>query len=370
MVTGAAVRRAWFRMSCWLWFPALAITAPRSLASQEVRGRLIMPTSGGEAIGALVVLQDSAGTSVAQAMSRDGGRFVLRAPHAGTYLLRVLRIGYPPWSGPMPLADGEAVDRTIALPGVPITLPEITVAGTSTCGARARDDSLASALWSQARTALALTNQTVRSRQYRFESVLEERDIDRSGTSSTARHPPEVAISGWPVQSPSPDTLLASGFVENLEDLTWGGGPTWYGPDPEFLLSEAFFAGHCFRALPPGAGISSEWVGLGFDPAVEDHRADIRGTLWLDRETAELRRLDFAYTRLPKWARGTAAGGSLQFAPLPGGGWIVQRWSVRVPVPERAPGAGSASLSGYRESGGRVVSVLSSSGELIQRYAF
>jgi len=95
---------------------------------------------------------------------------------------------------------------------------------------------------------------------------------------------------------------------------------------------------------------------------------DIRGTIWLDRESAQLRQLNFEYTRVPKWARGTEATGELRFAPLPDGGWIVQQWRLRVPVPRVDLGTRQASLQGYRESSGWVTAVLASNGALLKRY--
>lgn len=345
----------------------LALVPIGALNAQAVRGRLVEAGTDMPVVGALVLLQDSAGKRAAQAVSGSEGRFSLRAPAPGAYLLRILRIGYLPVDSTVSLSEGETLTRLMALAGAPVALPEITVAGTATCGDRARKDTLSGAMWTQAGTALAITAQTVKSQAYRFQTVLEDRDLDRLSTPSAPRQVNELSISAWPVRSPSPDTLLASGFVENIEDLVVG--PTWYGPDAEFLLSEPFFEGHCFWTVPPGLGDPSEWVGLAFEPGAKDQRSDVRGTLWLDQASAELRRLDFNYTRLPKWAREVDAGGTLWFAPLPGGGWIVQRWVLRVPVPRLDVGSGKVTVLGFRESGGRVTAVLNSRGQLVQDYA-
>ncbi len=336
-----------------------------ALRAQGVRGRLLEADSDVPVVGALVVLENPSGKRVAQVVTGDEGRFALRAPAAGAYRLRVLRIGYLPFDSDLRLPAGESVDRTLRLAGAPVALPEIAVAGTSMCGDRARGDTLSSALWLQAGTALEITAQTVRSRSYRFETALENRNIDRIGNVTNVMELNELNISSWPVRAPSPDTLLAVGFVENLDDLV--DGPTWYGPDPEFLLSEPFFAGHCFWTVPPGEGEPADWVGLAFEPGARDARVDIRGTLWLDQKSAQLRRLAFSYTRLPKWARGTTAGGVLTFALLPGGGWIVQRWLLRVPLPQQTT-PGSVKVFGYRESGGSVIAVLNAQGEVVHRY--
>ncbi len=350
---------------CWC-LGLLMLGAVGSAGAQTLRGSLVEEGTDTPVAGAFVVLEDSAGARVGQVPSTSSGRFQLQAPRAGTYHLRILRIGFPPWEATVTLADGALVDQRFRLASVPVTLPEITVAGDERCGGRARLDTLSSTLWIQAGTALALTNATVSSRAYRFETVLEERDVDATGQLSAARKEPEVSISSWPVRSPPADTLLVSGFIENMEDLV--AGPTWYGPDPEFLLSEAFFAGHCFRTVPPGPADPPGLIGLAFTPIAQDRRADIRGTLWLERDGAALRRLEFRYTRLPTWARAAEAGGSLRFAPLPGGGWIVQRWILRVPVPRLDLGTGQVKLQGYLESDGRVSAVLASDGKLVQRF--
>lgn len=349
---------------CHLLF-LLLVARAGSLDAQAVRGRLLEEGSASSVVGALVVLQDSAGKRVAQAVSGSEGRFALLAPAPGLYVVRVLRIGYLPSDSRVRLTAGETVTHTVSLTGAAVTLPEIAVIGTPMCGDRARGDTLSSALWSQAGTALAITAQTVKARSLRFETFLVNRNIDHLGTPSDVDQLNELNISTWPVRSPPPDTLLVSGFVENIDDVVVG--PTWYGPDAEFLLSEPFFSGHCFWAVPPSAVTPAGWVGLAFEPVMKDQRSDIRGTLWLDRESAQLRRLDFQYTRIPQWARGFEAGGVLVFAPLPGGGWIVQRWMLRVPLPQRTT-PGSMKVYGYRESGGHVSAVLDARGKVLLRY--
>ncbi len=346
---------------------SLAMRPPGSHA-QALRGRLVDASPDGAIVGALVTLLDSGGTSMVQGVSGTTGRFLLRAPHPGHFTLRVLRIGFAPWDTEVQLASGETLERTLVLTDLRVVLPEVKVQGQLLCGAEAREDSLSTVLWDQARTALSLTNEAVNSLRFRFYTVLQDRMVDSAETRSVDLPAIDVSnlVTQWPVRSPPPDSLLANGFVMNLEDLV--DGPSWYGPDAEYLLSEPFFADHCFQLVPPGAGQPPDWVGLSFAPGLASPRADIRGVLWIDRATAELRRLDFAYTRLPSWAQGRHAFGQLGFSPLPGGGWIVQRWMLRVPIPEVNYNTRKARFLEYRESGGYVSQVLTAEGQEVVQY--
>jgi hypothetical protein len=348
----------------------LAYLAANSSPSQAqaLRGRLVEASSDAPVGGALVSLEDSTGRKVAQAVSGSTGRFILRAPNPGSFTLLVLRIGYAPSPANVHLVAGQTLDHSLALTNVRIVLPEVKVEGQPLCGARVMADSLSAVLWDQARTALALTNEAVASRRYRYYTVLQDRMVDSTRTRTIDLPSREVSnlVTQWPLRSPPPDSLLANGFVMYLEDLI--DGPSWYGPDAEYLLSDPFFADHCFQLVPPGSDQPAEWVGLAFEPALRSARADIHGVLWLDRANAELRRLDFAYSRLPSWAHGRDAFGQLSFAPVPGGGWIVQRWVLRVPIPQVDHGTRKARFLEYRESGGYVSRVLTADGREVVRY--
>jgi hypothetical protein len=333
-----------------------------ALSAQGVRGRLLQAGSSIPIVGALVVLEDSAGKRAAQAVSGAEGRYSVRAPTAGAYMLRVLRIGYFPYESPVLTEAGAFLDRTLNLSGVPVSLPEIAVAGTSMCGELSRGDTLSSALWTQAGIALSITAQAVRQRSYRFQTMVHNRNVDRFGNVTELDEAKDATVTSWPVRAPSPEVLLSVGFIDDID-----GSPTWYGPDPEFLLSESFFRDHCFWTVPPGPTESPDWVGLAYAPGVKNQRADIEGTLWLDRRSAQLRRLNFTYTRVPRWAHKNDATGVLTFAPLPDGGWIVQRWLMHVPVP-KATGRGELQMYGWRESEGHVMAVLDNRWRPVHRY--
>ena len=146
-------------MRCLAVIPLLIAIAVAPGAAQSLRGRLLDVDSVTPVGGALVLLQDSAGLTIDKGVSNDGGRFQLRAPVAGVYALRVLRIGYAPWQTLVALSAGQTLDRSLLLGDARIALPEIRVEGTQTVRRPRRGDSLGSVLWGQASTALALANE-------------------------------------------------------------------------------------------------------------------------------------------------------------------------------------------------------------------
>jgi hypothetical protein len=121
-----------------------------------------------------------------------------------------------------------------------------------------------------------------------------------------------------------------SGSMEN--------GWVLYAPDAAILLSDRFLDTHCFRVEESRRRDRDDLIGLAFEPAHltrdggdRPHRVEVSGVLWLERSSAELRYLEYHYVDLPFEAPNEAAGGLLEFRPLPDGRWIVWRWYVRAP---------------------------------------
>ncbi|MBA3670446.1 MAG: hypothetical protein H0W68_00295 [Gemmatimonadaceae bacterium] len=55
--------------------------------------------------------------------------------------------------------------------------------------------------------------------------------------------------------------------------------------------------------------------------------------MWLNRQTAEPRFLEFRYVGLPQAARSVRDfGGRVAFQRIPGRGWLISQWSVKAPV--------------------------------------
>jgi hypothetical protein len=351
----------------------LQVTLAAAAGAQSVRGTVTR--DGVRVEGAIVLLVDSAGHVVARTASRESGAFTVAAERAGHYSLRVLRIGFAPTvTGPMLLSAGAATPMDLALTGKVVRIAELRIVDHAPCQVRPDSDAVAFRLWEEARTALLATTLTQRE-QLSMRTTWYERQFDTRGErvtsdSTVVRVVPTVR----PFVSLPPDSLASSGYV--LRDAQ--GGSTFWAPDADVLLSESFASSHCLRPerAAPDSGAASRWVGIAFLPSGEPRAvADIEGVLWLDRTTAELRRLDYRYVNLPEFARLAArmqAGGRVEFLRLPNGGWIVPRWSIRTPLVRptvsRTPdavipgvrrdvGASEVELGGIQVTGGEVSEV-------------
>jgi hypothetical protein len=336
--------------------------------TQELRIHVVESEQSTPVAGALVLLLDPDRKERDQGVTTQGGLVRLRAPAPGSYWLRLLRIGYVAWNSPAVDVGSDTRDVELRVASQRVVLPDVVVVGRPLCGSSRLGDTATMALWEEARKAFSLARETVLRHRLRFQSVVRVYDLDKDELLIRERASSEPSgITSWPVRSPALESLAAHGFVTELEDLV--SGPTWFGPDPEVLLSEFFLESHCFRTVPSDPGTPAGWVGLGFEPAPVPHKPDIRGTMWMDRESAELRRLDFSYETLPSWAGHATAGGRLEFASLPGGLWIVQRWTLRVPVPEVQLGSDRARFHGYQETRGWIEVVRSERGQELARFA-
>jgi hypothetical protein len=309
---------------------------PAAVGAQAVRGTV--SAEGVRVPGALVLLVDSAGRTVARAASRENGAYAVAAPAAGAFTLRVLRIGFAPTTaGPLALRAGATLTRDVTLTGRPVRLTEVRVSDRATCRVQTDSSAAAFRVWEEARKAL-LGEALTRREPLTMRVTTSERALDAAG--ARVVHDTSVTrtvASVRPFVSRAADSLAAAGYV--ARDVA--GGWIFWAPDAEVLLSESFATTHCFRAEAPSADSArlAGLVGVAFAPArARPDVAEVEGVLWLDRATAELRELAYRYVNLPADAprapsRGEAlAGGRVEFLRLPTGGWIVHRWVIRLPV--------------------------------------
>jgi len=354
---------------------ALALAAA-PLAAQTVEGAFVDP-AGEPVAGARAVLRDPAGREIAATSTgRDGG-FVLRAPAGGTFVLRVERIGYGHTeSAPFTLADDQTVRRRVTASAQRIALEGIVVQSRSRCTPRPGSGPQTATVWGEARKVLGSARESAESADYRYAVRRFWRQLDAPGT--TILHDSAATAelsSGTPFVAVPLDRLAREGYVE-----AYGDDFLFHAPDARVLLSDEFQERHCF-ALEQGEG---GLIGLSFEP-VSNARPDVRGTLWLDRATAELRRLEYRYTGVPGLRReADAAGGRMEFTRLPDGRWIVGTWSIRMPIVTATRVQGSMPfsdpslrdqnalhfrLAGIREEGGEVLSAAPAGGAAVEMAA-
>lgn len=332
----------------------LAIAAG-PLSAQEWTGRIEASTDSAPVAGALVILIDSLGREARRTLSSPTGGFSLALPGPGRFQVRVLRIGYAGWLSPPSLfGPGQKKDARFLIEDRIIQLAAIEVTTTrSRCGVRPGDGDIIASLLNEAEKALAITDQTIRQGNLRFrtETYVTRPTADGAIGERSTRTSSGQAI--WPVASAPPDTLAKYGFVHEPargpSDPSQVAGPVYFGPDARILFSDWFLDGHCFSVEP--APDTARTIEVSFTP-VRGPRRDIRGQLTLDRQTLELRSLEFWYTGLGRWVTKDSAGGSMSFHKLRTGAWIIDRWVIRAPIP--LVGRRDTVLFGFAESGGRV----------------
>jgi len=336
-----------------------ALLSASAAPAQTVQGTFADPT-GGPVAGARAGLRDAAGNEVAATHTAPDGTFTLRAPAAGSYILRIERIGYATTeTAPIALGAGETVQRGISAAPGRIVLEGIVAQSRSRCVPRPGSGPRTATVWGEARKVLGSTRESGESTDFGYSIRRFWRDVDPLGRTilrdSVATG---TVLTGSPFVPAPLERLSRRGYVERT-----GGDLTFHAPDARVLLSDAFQARHCF-ALTPGEG---GLIGLSFEP-VDDRVPDVRGTLWLDRATAELRKLEYRYTRVPGLPpQGQDASGWMEFTRLADGRWIVGRWAIRMPVVTVVDTQAlnlrelnlrrgrQVRLAGFREEGGEVL---------------
>ena len=323
-----------------------------SLAAQQAELQIREEGSRAPVAGAIVRLLGDRGVA-AQGLTNEQGRIVLRPAAAGSYRIKVDRIG---WSGfitpPVVLAAGAVYQRELLMEARRVELPALEVRGRSRCDREGQGGPLAAALWDE--IGKALTANVVTQRQGAVQLHVRGfiREVDLRSRPLREWVAASTLMRGQPFASLPPGALAQIGFVqqESHDSVTYA------APDAALLLSDEFVGTHCFRAVQGQEGL----LGLAFEPTAGRKVADVKGTLWVDRATSELRYLDYAYTGLPGILARADLGGRVEFRRLPAGTWIVSYWHVRTPTltesataQRRNIGRTFARLIGYTDLGGR-----------------
>ena len=299
------------------------------MRAQELFGTLRRADGLAPAAGTVVLVVRVANDSVvARAVTGEAGTYRVLIP-SDSVLVRALRIGQQPQElGSMKLGIGESRELSAVLPDAPVNISAIRTRVNSRCGTRTEGAALVARLFADARTAL-LASQLASPdgrpmTRYRLVTELWRPQEDRL---LHAQYSEMTSDSLRPFQSVSADSLALVGYVSDQAD----GSTIYRAPDADVLVSDQFLAEHCL-SLVEGTAERAGWIGVGFRPArSRQDITSIEGTLWLDRATAELRRLEFGYVGLEPVAARTKPGGWLEFTRLENGIWFVNQWQIRMP---------------------------------------
>ena len=308
---------------------AAAVLLPTALSAQIVRGTLVDEATGTPIGGALVALVDASGATVARSLSDETGRFALRTASAGAYTLRADRIGFRRETAAIALGAGQTLAYRMAVRPAPVSLSAVRITGEKSCAVRrsaaGEGERQTASVWEEARKALDATAMTQEQRLFSATISHYDRVLDpRTLRVITEQRQTRAGVSENPFVAASTDKL-AHGYVQEEQ-----GSTVYYAPDARVLLSDAFLDGHCFW-LERGKDESAGLLGLAFEPVRGQKLPDVRGTLWIDPRSSELRHLEWRYLNLPRGLPEDRAGGRIDFRRMPSGAWIVQKWSILMP---------------------------------------
>jgi len=347
----------------WLWRFSLAawLAAATPLAAQVVAGQVVDQATAAPVGEGFVVLLDEQGREVARTLTAADARFVLHAPRSGRYRLRSERIAYVAFvTAPFALDVGQTLTQQLTVTPLAVELAAIEVTGRTTCRLSPERAERTDAVWEEARKALAAAVWTEHQQTYQYRTVAFERSWDdsrrviREQLSDTqfghARNP----FASAPAAELAEHGYIVAGAADSM---------SYYGLDAVVLQDSAFLTTHCFGVVRRTVhGVQQ--VGLSFRPEPRRRLPDVRGALWLDEGTAELRALEFSYTQVPEGVNDERIGGTVEFLRLPSGAWIIRRWELRMPrlaaQTVTVPYGGSERhvlVRGFRDQGGEVLEI-------------
>jgi hypothetical protein len=350
---------------------ALALL-PSALLGQTVRGVVAERSSRQAVVGAIVQLIDSAGRPASQSLSNERGEYRVSVGVPGVYRLRTLRIGFrPQTSDALTLAADETVERSLVISSLPVSLDTVRVATRNSC--RASGDTVVATytVWEQVRAALAAAQMTAASAELAVNVMSYERTLDptfKGVRKQSASFGNALSVRPW--QSASAEEFRRRGYV--TDDAS--GSRTYLAPDLEALLSPEFIEDHCIRL---STGSAATLIGIEFEPNRDRAKIpEIRGTVWVDRASAEVRSMDFRYENLTVAEIEARPGGQMEFLRFKDGGWVISRWNIRMPVVTLGAefsGVGSLfrrdvqRVNEIRVAGGEVISVMKGAQTVYER---
>lgn len=344
--------------------------APDTLAAQVIRGRVLLPDSTPVPGAQVRAVRDARDT--VRTLSTANGSYTLTLRGAGTYAITLLRVGHSPTTLSATVAAGETQSLTIVATSSSIELPRVLAARDRSCRARAEGGEVVVRVWEEARKALEASLLAAESGPIvgqwldHHGTLSPDALVVREQSLSIREHPTTQVF-----RSVAPTDLLTRGYAAQAKD-----GIDFFAPDQQVLLSPEFSNSHCF-ALRDDAG--DTLIGVAFEPndAAAPSRIDITGVAWLDRRSAELRAVDFAYSGPAEAAAAPLRSGRVAFERIADGRWVITSWRARLPafsVRGGDPSLGSAralrrdtTVREVFEAGGEAVKLTSAGRTLLER---
>lgn len=335
----------------------LAVAAD-SAGAQVVRGVVVEGGSGAPVEGAMVVLMELEGRIANRVLTDATGAFVADADRPGPHLVRVDRIGYESLTTERFDVPVEGTFQRIEVPIHAVELEGLSVEGSRRCALRDQQGPATARVWEEARKALEAAAWTQSSGVYRYTLLQFERRLDQQRRRVLSEERRFVRGTGRaPYVSVPVERLTETGFMQVNSD----GSVTYFAPDAEAFLSDAFLDTHCMHLRDGEEGM----LGLAFEPVRGRRVPEIRGTLWIETATAVLQRLEFSYVNRPFEHDVGEAGGEVAFGRLPNGTWVVRDWSVTMPVITTNPSRSRSYANSYEQEGGRLWRVLDREGSVV-----
>jgi hypothetical protein len=289
---------------------------------------------------------DDPGPSVASTLTNERGMYYLRAPGPGRYRLSAKRIGVRRFeSATFELAATQELAQNVELEALAYQLPVVTVRSDPLCVRRTDQADRVASLWDEVRTALTATQVSLRDRLVRARVLRYVRELDAQNLRVQAERMQRQTdgVVDRAFVSLAGEELSRQGYWRVLPNDSIA----YYAPDASVLLSAAFARDHCFATVE-GRGDRARMTGIAFEPESERDVPDVRGTIWVDARTFELRLVEFRYSRLPVATSNRHIGGEVHFTRLPVGTWMVSRWFIRMPRFASRPTTRSSGIPGQR----------------------
>lgn len=297
-----------------------------TLGAQLLQGTVVDSASQRPVPGSIVLALDASGTSVARTLTNQRGQYRLTLPDGATRL-RVLHIGFRPSIAPLPpTVNGVArLDVTVAL--LKTVLDVVDVRDNANCAVR-RDRAQALALWEQARQGLLAMIVGREAMPAHLKRLRFQRIMEGTGNRIASQEVQVDSVTGasrtfQAVRSAREFVQL--GFVEDS-----AGVRSYYAPDAEVMLEDAFFLGYCFRVMPTDR-LHVGLVGVGFSAAKHlVPNVDIDGAFWMDTSARVLTSIEFRYVGLDSRLEQYGSGGRVEFREMPNGIVLIDRWALRL----------------------------------------